>query len=139
MAEIKAGDKIRFKLIKEYAPESRNGDVRVNGALDLKAAYVGSTVCVYTWESKSGATGEQHMTRVDWDQQIELKPVKFEVGRWYQHSTEPDNRVFECIFVDDDVALMRMGEGTDMVPYDYKPLATLHRKFYTEVSADHEW
>lgn len=71
---LEAGDKIRYKL----DPDS-SSQVRLNGALDLYLAYLGTEYVIYTWQTRKdrqgrAAEGEGFLTRAEFDRKIERDP-----------------------------------------------------------------
>lgn len=103
MPEFQPGDKIRYKKLD-------NEVVRTNGALDLVLLYYGSEHVIYGWSNPdrpNGSGGEVHVSRAEFDRDCELVPEGFEEGVMYRHRNPLGPQgVFECVFADDQVAVL---------------------------------
>lgn len=104
MPEFQPGDKIRYK--------KREGDaVRMNGALDLVLLYYGSKHVIYGWSNPDRLAGarvdEVRVSRAEFDRDCEPVPEGFEEGVMYRHRNPlAPQGVFECVFADDQVAVL---------------------------------
>jgi hypothetical protein len=114
--ELKPGDRIRFKKV-----EGRS--YRINGALDLTLAYLGTEHVIYTWAHPKAteSSGEVHVSRSEFDEQIEAMPEVFEEGHAYTNEADGNAEEWSCVFADDEVAVLAVDD---------------RRKFRTHVALD---